>query len=111
MVVGVHEAWLIFLSVCTGIITISSAAAVIIGLFKKFKQPEEDQNARLTLIEEKILSIEKRLDEHDELVVSLRESNKVTQEALWALLGHAIDGNNVDDLKKAQGKLHDRIFK
>lgn len=104
------EIVVIFLSLCTGIVTVSSAVTVIVNVIKKAKEPEETQNARLSLMEERMTAIEKRLDEHDELVLNLRDSNRVTQEALWALLGHAIDGNNEDDLRKAQSKLHDRIF-
>lgn len=104
------EIVVIFLSVCTGIVTVSSAVTVIVNVIKKAKEPAETQNARLSLMEERLTAVEKRLDEHDELVVNLKEGNRVTQEALWALLGHAIDGNNEEDLRKAQSKLHDRIF-
>ena len=105
-----NEMVVIFLSLCTGIVTVSSAVTVIVNVIKKAKEPEETQNARLSLMEERLTVVEKRLDEHDELVINLRDGNRVTQEALWALLGHAIDGNNEDDLRKAQSKLHDRIF-
>lgn len=105
-----NEMVVIFLSVCTGIVTVSSAVTVVVNVIKKAKEPEETQNARLSLMEERLTAVEKRLDEHDEVVLNLRDSNRVTQEALWALLGHAIDGNNKDDLRKAQLKLHDRIF-
>lgn len=38
-------------------------------------------------------------------IEQIEEGNKVTQKALLALLSHAIDGNNTEQLKKAENDL------
>ena len=55
--------------------------------------------------------------EHDKLLVDeetrlelLNTSSATTQRALLALLSHAIDGNNVDELKAARKELQDFLI-
>lgn len=40
-----------------------------------------------------------------ERIEQIEEGNKVTQKALLALLSHAVDGNNIEQLKKAENDL------
>lgn len=43
-------------------------------------------------------------------IETLEEGNKVTQKALLALLAHAIDGNNVEQLRKAEDDLKNYLI-
>lgn len=99
-----------FLSICAGIVAIAGAAAVIYKLILAAKSPQDEQNARLT-------SLEERVGRHDELLASdkkhleaIEEGNRVTQKALLALLDHGIDGNNLDQLKQAKDDLQRHLI-
>lgn len=40
----------------------------------------------------------------------LENGSRVTQEAILALLSHALDGNNLTDLKSSKRRLHDYLY-
>lgn len=93
------------LALCGGIITVSGAVTVICKAFRAARKPETDQNQRIT-------DLEKRVARHDELfrkdklrLDAIEEGNRVTQQALLALLSHGIDGNEVAGMKAAKEKL------
>lgn len=92
------------------IITVSGAIGVIIKWVQAAKKPNAEQNARLD-------AIEKRLDNHDRMLANddkrqanLEEGNRVTMEALLALLSHGIDGNDVEGMKKAKREIQDFLI-
>lgn len=94
------------------IITISTAIGVIINLINKAREPERKQD-------ERIKACEDRLSKHDALMEKfqsyfsnddrrfkeIEEGNKITQEALLALLKHSINGDEVKALKDAEKNL------
>lgn len=95
----------ILLAASACIITVSGAIGVIVKWVQAAKKPNETQNERLD-------SIERRLDRHEEMLVNddkrqkdLEEGNRVTMEALLALLRHGIDGNDIDSMKNAEKDL------
>ena len=102
----------LILGICAAIVTISAAVGVIIKVIEGLRAPEKKQNERLD-------KIDKRLDSHDEIIEKFKEfftnddnrfkaierSNKVTQNALLALLKHALNGNDLDALKDAEKSL------
>lgn len=106
----ITQFWSILLGICGGIITISGAVAVVVAAINKFKAPEKAQTARIQACEDRIVLLEADISIMKKDSKEIEASQRITHEALWALLGHSIDGNNVEDLKKAQSKLHDHIF-
>ena len=105
------------LAVCGAIITISAAMTVIIKAIDKVKQPNKKQDDRLAALEAEVKNINERLIEGDKrfesdadrvlaLEASMKETNKVIIESLQALTAHAIDGNNIDELKAAKRRLN-----
>lgn len=99
------------LAICSAIVTISGAVAVIVNLVMKAMAPNKLQNARLD-------AIELRLKEHDDFFKkdlrrfeNIEDGNRVTQRAILALLSHSIDGNDIDNLKKAKDELQEYLIK
>lgn len=114
---SIQEFWTILMACCSALITISAAVAVIINAVKKFKEPENVQNKKIEDLTNEIKSIEARLSAHDEFfkndnnrIAKIEEGNKVTQRALLALMAHAINGNDVDKLKKAENDLREYLI-
>lgn len=111
------------LGVCGAIVTISAAIGVITKALEKIKEPETAQNKRLDDLEKKYDALSEDLKEQkrqrDETITqfmqyftnddnrfkSIERSNKVTQNALLALLKHALNGNDIDALKDAEKSL------
>ena len=99
------------LALCSAIVVLSGAVHVVINLFAKVSAPNKLQNARLN-------DIETRLEKHDDLfkkdlerLEKVDEANRVTQRAILALLSHGIDGNDVEELKKAKLELQEYLIK
>ena len=105
-----------FLFLCGALITISSVINVVIKFLDWKNKPNQVQD-------ERIKSCEKRLDTHEqkfqtydkffrddkERLDGIDRSNKVTQKALLALLSHAINGNDMDNLQRAKDDLEDYL--
>ena len=99
-------------AIAAAIITISTAAGILINLLGKLKEPETKQNERIS-------KCEMRLDKFDVMVEKfqgffsnddrrfkeIEEGNKITQTAILAILKHSINGNDVEALKKAEADL------
>lgn len=101
----------LFLTLCGGIVAVSSAVGVIVALVKKVKSPNDIQNARLD-------GLEKKVEEHSEILAKdktrfevIEEGNRVVQRALLALLAHGIDGNDIDAMKSAKDELTNYLIK
>ena len=112
-----QEFWTILMACCSALITISAAVSIVISAIKKLKEPENVQNQKLEDISKKIDSIEARLKIHEEYfnndnrrISAIEEGNRVTQKAILALMSHAINGNNVDELKKAENTLREYLI-
>ena len=102
----------VIIAICGAIVTISAAIGVITKALEKIKEPETAQNKRLELIEIKLETHDKILEKYQEFFTnddnrfkSIERSNKVTQNALLALLKHALNGNDIDALKDAEKSL------
>lgn len=109
-----------FMVLCGAIITVSSAITVIVNLVRKTKEPDKIQNDRITKLEKDVSDINVRLeigdarfktdtDRVNELESNMRKTNKVIIEGLQALIAHAIDGNNQEDLKQSKKKLDEYL--
>lgn len=92
-------------TILTFCLLLSNFILMIIMWVDKAKTPEKSQNARITRIENEIEDIYGKIGKDNNRLRELERGNVVTQEAILALLSHAIDGNNTDGLKKAKDDL------
>lgn len=110
-----------FLLFCGAIVTISAAIAVIAKAVGKAREPNKLQDDRIASLEIQVERINDRLqlgnkrfesdsDRVDALEQNMRETNKVIVESLQALTSHAIDGNNIAELKTAKKSLDEYLI-
>lgn len=95
----------IFLGICAAIVSISAATTVIIKLVQHAKAPDKKQNERLDELERKVKHFDSLFDNDNKRLNELEEGNRVTQQALLALLSHSINGNDINKLTKARDDL------
>lgn len=122
-----------FLWVCGAIITVSSAAAVIFRAINKVREPEQKQNKRIDELENRIKENERsikdlevqqqakmqeyaakyelRFEAEEKRLQRLEESTEATNEALLALLGHAVNDNSEQDIRDARKKLESVLIR
>ena len=96
--------------ICGAICTMSAALAVICSVLKKAREPEDLQNTRLDALEAQVKKFAEYLDRDNRRLNTLDEGNRVTQRALLALMSHAINGNDVDELVKAKKSLENYLI-
>lgn len=92
-------------TILTFCLLLSNFILMIIMWVDKAETPEKNQNARIMAIEDEIKDIYEKIGKDNNRLIELEKGNVVTQEAILALLSHAIDGNNTDGLKKAKDNL------
>lgn len=105
-----------FLFLCGALITISSVTNVVLKFFEWKNKPNKVQDDRIRACEKRLDACEAKFNEHTRFFDSdkarlddIDRSNKVTQRALLALLSHAINGNDVDNLQRAKDDLEDYL--
>lgn len=104
------------------IISVWAVVQIVCTLIKTFRKPELNQNERISRLEGKFEEIESTLKNRDrefmtffdtdkQRIDQIFRANSAMLQALLALLGHAINGNNQDELQKAQERLNEYLFK
>lgn len=105
-----HDLFTMFLAICVAITTVSAAMAVLTKLIQKMRQPEKSQNERIDELERVVKRHDALFSCDSRRLNDLEEGNKVTQQALLALLSHAINGNDTDKLTKARDTLQQYLI-
>ena len=88
--------------VCAGISTITG---FIVALVKRWKAPEVEQNRRIEALEKEVDELKKQLNVGNDRFDRIEESNIIILGTLRALLKHAINGNDKEQLKNAEKDL------
>lgn len=109
--------------------TVSVIVALLLSAFnlwdkietriKAAKEPTKALENRIANLEQLTsMDYTKRFENYDfhfkrdlERIEKIEEGNKVTQQALLALLNHAIDGNDIAEVRKASKDLTDYLIK
>lgn len=105
------------LAICGAIVSIAAAAGVIWKIVTRAKRPNAEQNRRLDAIERRLGEYDEKFKTYDGYfeadkgrLDAIEEGNRVTQQAILALLRHAIDGNNVEPLRNAEEALQQYLI-
>ena len=91
------------------IISFGTVCTLLYAFVKFSRQPQQSQNERIRTLEDRVAMLEMKQNDVYSHLESIDEGNKATQRALLALLGHAINGDDVEEVKKAQGMLLDYL--
>ena len=87
------------------IITVGAVVTLFITVSKAAQRPNQTQDERLDALEKWQGEVEKRLETGGSHFERIDSGNRVTQRALLALMSHAINGNDIDKLRKAKDDL------
>ncbi len=121
IVINPTDLWQVIVAISGGIVTLSGAGAVVAAVIHKAKSPNQKQNERIAALEERAKKIEERLElgdkrfevdakKMDDLERTMKTSNKIIIESLQALTAHALDGNNTEQLRRAEKSLNDYLI-
>lgn len=91
------------------IISSATVITLIYGLMKFAGSPNRTQNQRLDALEKWREQVDDRLTTGDNHFRAIDDGNRVTQKAILALMKHAINGNDIDELRKAEKNLEEYL--
>lgn len=91
--------------VMTYALLLSNFIAMLMMWISKAKAPETAQNERIRSLEEWRKEVEDRLETGNSHFDKIDKGNRVTQEALLAIMSHELNGNDTDKLKEAKHNL------
>lgn len=104
--------------ISAGVLTIFNLMDKLVGYAKKVKEPTDSLSERVSTIEKRMEIEYKALFADYELrfrrdlnrIEAIEEGNRTTQKAILALLTHSIDGNNIEEMKKAKKALEEYLI-
>lgn len=105
-----YELYTFLMAMCGVIISMSAAVAVIVRVIHKVKQPEVSQNKRIDELEKEVEKFKQLFDNDNKRLIELEKGNRIMQQSMLALLSHALNGNDVDSLKKAKDNLQNYLI-
>lgn len=102
----------ITMAVCSGIITISSAATAVIMWVTKARAPSVKLNDRVTRLEDRVTKIEEHQDNDNKRFKEQDAANRITQQALLAIMNYLINNDEEDKVKlvATRDKLQDYLI-
>ena len=104
-------------SVCAAAITLDKVLDIIHKYIKKAKEPDAAQNKRLDEMDRRISAIEQGQLQHGAALTrdlgrfnEIDEVNRLTLEAVRALLEAQLTGNNVSAMQKSKAKIDNYLM-
>lgn len=98
--------WSWVVTVCGGVATIGGAVAVL----RKMFAPLTNLSKRVEVVEAHDQRDMERFEDINMRMVLQKKESQAMMKALYAIMGHSIDGNSTDDLKKARASLIEHII-
>lgn len=98
------------LAACAALTAVAGAWAVLLKAWKAFKAPETGQNARLAALEAAVKKHGEYLDADNKRIKRVEDGQRREMRALLALVRHALDGNDIEALRKSDEELHDFLL-
>ena len=90
-------------------INFATIVTLLYTLLKFTQKPADNMKSRLEALEKWQGEVDRRLIHGDDHFNVIDEGNAVTQQALLAIMDANINGNNVEELKKARAELYEYI--
>lgn len=87
-----------FLAMCGSIATVAGAGVILYKIVKGIRKPDAERDSMIKEHDKKIENCSARLD-------SVEGGMAVMMKSTLAIMNHLIDGNHVDDLKKASDEI------
>lgn len=90
------------LALAGAVSTIGSAVEKIAKVVRVAKAPEQQQNAEIEEIKDRLDKVERKLENDKKQIADAKECNHVLTKGMLALLEHGINGNNIDQMRDAK---------
>ena len=106
MTIGVNEAVLIFGLILTVLNIIDRAHM----MKARANAPRRELESRINRLESDVTEIRTLLSNDNNRILTLEEGNKVLIKSMNALLSQEIDGNSIEEMRKAREELNNYLI-
>lgn len=107
----INTLWTFVQLLCTAIITLGGAGAIIASIIRWMRKPDGDRDAKIKRHDEMFDNDNKRLNELEKEQKEMKEAQQVLMKSMLALMSHAIDGNHTEDLKMARDDMQEYLLR
>lgn len=111
------QTWVWFLAACGAIAVIGGASTWVVKLITAIKKPETKQDEKIAALEKRVGELETKIKDHETFfkndstaLENLQDGMKILLQGNLALMSHAINGNDIEGLKKEQEKLQQYLL-
>lgn len=91
------------------IISFGTVCTLLYAFTKFTQRPQETQDERITALEARVNKLEEQSADTNIHITSIEKGNKVMQQAMLAMLDHAIGNEDQDNIRKARKDLFDYL--
>lgn len=105
------QIWAIVIAVCGWVVVIINAIEKVVGAGRALNAPNVEQDRRLAALEARCDKYDRFFDSDKQRISDLEQMLSVLMQAQFALLSHAINGDDIDKLKKVQSDMMDYLTK
>lgn len=106
-----EQLWNFIQVASAGVITLGGAGAIFVALYRWAKKPDVNRDEKLKGHDEKLDKDNKRLNELEKKQAETEEAMQIMMKSMLALMTHAIDGNHVEELKKARDDMQEYLIR
>jgi hypothetical protein len=106
-----EQLWNLIQVASAGVITIGGAGTIFVALYRWAKKPDVNRDEKLKGHDEKLDKDNKRLNELEKKQAETEEATQIMMKSMLALMTHAIDGNHVEELKKARDDMQEYLIR
>lgn len=99
------------IAICGAVTAVAAVITIFVKIVNKAKEPKQHQDERIDALEADVSTLKQWAANDKKAISEIEEGTRVTQTAILALLSHAIDGNNTEELRKAKASLNDYLIK
>lgn len=103
---AIQNFFMVTLTICGGIITIAGMVSVVIKFWKWAHRDTDNNTDRLDEHDTYLASDKRRIEDLERQQEEMKVMNKMQLRALFALLGHEIDGNHTTQLKEMRDEIN-----
>ena len=89
----------------SALLLIANTAEKIAQIIRAAKAPNEKQDERIESLEKRMDAVDRKLDNDQTRLDGIGDGEGVIQRALLALLDHALDGNNIEQMTNSKKEL------
>lgn len=105
------QVWAYAIAACGWIVVIINAIEKIALARKAINAPNEEQDRRLAALEARCEKYDRYFNSDKQRLSDLEQALSVLMQGTFALISHAVNGNDVDKLKKTQEEMMDYLTK